>query len=64
MNNVGLAWKQVFSTYPELNNAHKGRVYSREEIKKILEYLPDVENRFCDFSFQFCGLRVGVCSSD
>lgn len=64
MNNVGLAWKQVFSTYPELNNTHKGRVYSREEIKKILEYSPDVENRFCDFSFKFCGLRVGACSSD
>ncbi|MGY5149567.1 MAG: integrase [Candidatus Nitrosopumilus sp. bin_68KS] len=60
MNNVGLAWKRVYSTYPELDNTHKGRGYSREEIKKFLEYSPDVEIDFVILASSSGGLRVGA----
>lgn len=60
MNNVGLAWKRIYSTYPELDNTYGGRGYTRYEIKKILEYSTSIETDFIILASSSGGLRLGA----
>lgn len=60
MNNLGLGWKRVYSTYPELDNINQGRGYSREEIKKLLEYSDSIDTDFIILASSSGGLRVGT----
>ncbi|MGQ0795576.1 MAG: integrase [Nitrosopumilaceae archaeon] len=60
MNGLGLPWKRVYSTYPELNNTHQGRGYSREEIQKLLEYSDGLSTDFILLASSSGGLRVGA----
>ena len=60
MNNLGLAWKRIYSTYPELDNKHQGRGYSLEELRKIYEYSDSIETDFIILASSSGGLRVGA----
>lgn len=59
MNDVGLPWKRIQTYYPELDNMHKGRGYTRDEIKKLLEYSDCIETDFIILASSSGGLRVG-----
>jgi hypothetical protein len=43
MSGVGLGWKRIYCTYPEEDNTHKGRGYTREEINTILKFTNPLE---------------------
>jgi len=60
MNGLGLGWKRIHSSFPELNNIHQGRGYTREEIKTILEHSNDVGLDFVILAASSGGLRIGV----
>ncbi|HUT06469.1 MAG TPA: hypothetical protein VMW74_07270 [Nitrosopumilaceae archaeon] len=60
MNDVLLPWHRIRSYYPELNNTHKGRGYTREEIKKLLEYSDSIDTDFILLASSSGGLRVGA----
>lgn len=38
MNEVPIAWKRVYSTFPESNGNSTGRGYTRQEIQKMLNF--------------------------
>lgn len=60
MNNIGVAWKLIYSTYPEQDNTHTGRGYSHSEIKRLLEYSNSIETDFIILASSSGGLRVGA----
>jgi len=60
MNDVSLPWHRIRSYYPELDNTHKGRGYTREEIKKLLEYSDSIDTDFILLASSSGGLRVGA----
>jgi len=60
MNDIGLPWKRIHTFYPESNNIHQGRGYTREEIKKLLEYSRYIETDFIILAASSGGLRVGA----
>lgn len=60
MNDLGLGWKRIYSTYPELDNTNQGRGYTREEIKKLLEYSDSIDTDFIILGSSSGGLRVGA----
>jgi hypothetical protein len=60
MNNLGLGWKRVDSTYPEFDNTNQGRGYTRDEIKKLLEYSDGIGTDFIILASSSGGLRVGA----
>ncbi len=60
MSDVSLPWHRIRSYYPELDNTHKGRGYTREEIKKLLEYSDSIDTDFILLASSSGGLRVGA----
>jgi len=60
MNDVGLAWKRIYTFYPEKDNIHQGRGYSKDEIKKLLEYSTDISTDFVILALSSGGLRLGA----
>ena len=60
MNGVGLAWKRINVMYPELNNIHKGRGYTREEIRTLLEHANSLSTQFVILAESSGGFRVGA----
>lgn len=60
MNNLGLGWKRIYSTYPEIDNTNQGRGYTREEIQKLLEYSDGIDTDFIILASSSGGLRVGA----
>ena len=60
MNSVGIAWNRVSILYPELNNIHKGRGYTREEIKVLLEHADSLAMQFVILAESSGGFRVGA----
>lgn len=60
MNGLGLGWKRIYSTYPEPNNTHQGRGYTREEISQMLEYSKGLDTDFIILASSSGGLRVGA----
>lgn len=60
MNALSLPWKRIHSLYPEFENKHGGRGYTREEIKKLLEYSDSVSTDFIILASSSGGLRVGA----
>lgn len=60
MNGLGLGWKRIYSTYPEKDNIHEGRGYTREEIKKMLEYSSDITTDFIILAMSSGGFRLGA----
>jgi integrase len=62
MNDVTLPWHRIRSYYPELDNTHKGRGYTRDEIKKLLEYSDSIDSDFIVLASSSGGLRVGAWS--
>ena len=59
MNGIGLAWNRVSTSYPENDNIHKGRGYTREEIKLMLEHSENLAIDFVILSQSSGGFRVG-----
>jgi len=60
MNDIGLAWKRIHTFYPELDNTNQGRGYTRDEIRKLLEYSNSIETDFIILASSSGGLRVGA----
>lgn len=60
MSGLGLGWKRIYSTYPEPDNTHQGRGYTKEEIKKMLEHSSKVDTDFIILASSSGGLRVGA----
>ena len=60
MNDIGLSWKRIYTFYPELNNTHQGRGYTKEEISKLLEYCTTIDTDFIILASSSGGLRVGA----
>ncbi len=60
MNGLGLGWKRIQATYPEKDNIHEGRGYTREEIKKMLEYSADIVTDFVILAMSSGGFRLGA----
>lgn len=60
MNDVGLAWKRIYTFYPEKNNIHQGRGYTREEIRKLLEYSGTIDTDFIILASSSGGIRIGA----
>lgn len=60
MNTLGLGWKRIYSTYPEIDNTNQGRGYTREEIQKLLEYSDGIDTDFIILASSSGGLRVGA----
>lgn len=60
MNDVGLAWKRIYTFYPEKNNIHQERGYTKDEIKKLLEYTTDISTDFVILASSSGGLRLGA----
>lgn len=60
MNNLGLGWKRIYTTYPEKDNTNQGRGYTREEIQKMLEYSSKIDTDFIILASSSGGLRVGA----
>ncbi len=60
MNGLGLGWKRIHSTYPEKDNIHEGRGYTRDEIKKMLEYSSDISTDFIILAMSSGGFRLGA----
>lgn len=52
MNNLGLGWKRIYTTYPEKDNTNQGRGYTREEIQKMLE--------FANYACLFLRIRIAT----
>lgn len=60
MSDVQLPWHRIRSYYPEQDNTHKGRGYTREEIQKLLEYSDSIDTDFILLASSSGGLRVGA----
>lgn len=60
MNGLGLGWKRIHSTYPEKDNIHEGRGYTRNEIRKMLEYSSDMATDFIILAMSSGGFRLGA----
>lgn len=60
MNELGLPWKKIRTLYPEIDNATQSRGYTREEIKKMLEFSDGVDTDFIILASSSGGLRVGA----
>ncbi len=60
MNNLGLGWKRIYTTYPEFDNTNQGRGYAREEIQKLLEHSNGIDTSFIVLASSSGGLRVGA----
>ncbi len=63
MNGVGIGWKRIYSTYPEEDNIHKGRGYTRDEIKLLLEHADGLATEFFILAACSGGMRVGAWSN-
>ena len=60
MSGLSLAWRRIYSAYPELDNITQGRGYTLEEIKKMLEHSPDIATDFIILASSSGGFRVGA----
>jgi len=60
MNGIGIGWKRIYSTYPEEDNIHKGRGYTRDEIKLLLEHADGLATEFFILAACSGGMRVGA----
>jgi hypothetical protein len=60
MNDLGLPWKRINSMFPERQNTHKGRGYTREEIKRLLAFANDLDIEFIILAASSGGLRNGT----
>ena len=59
MNSVPLAWKRVFSTFPEENNNFGGRGYTRQEIQKMLSFTKGALDKAIILVAASSGIREG-----
>jgi len=60
MNDVGLAWKRIYTFYPDQDNTYQGRGYTRTEIRKLLEYSASIDTDFIILASSSGGLRLGA----
>lgn len=59
MNGCGLGWKRIYSIYPERDNTHDGRGYTREEIQLLLEHSDGLSTDFLILAMSSNAMRVG-----
>ena len=60
MNDLGLPWKRINAMFPERQNTHKGRGYTREEIKRLLAFAGGLDTEFIILAASSGGLRNGT----
>ena len=59
MNGCGIGWKRIYSIYPERNNTHDGRSYTREEIQLLLQCSDGLSTDFLILAMSSNAMRVG-----
>jgi hypothetical protein len=59
MNEVPIAWKRVYSTFPESNGTNTGRGYTREEIQKMLNFTNGAIEKSIILLASSSGIRLG-----
>lgn len=59
MNEVPMAWKRVYSTFPESSNGNSGRGYTREEIQKMLNFTNGAIEKAIILVASSSGIRLG-----
>ena len=57
---INPSWKRIYTFYPEKNNTHQGRGYTKEEISKLLEYSNTIDTDFVILASSSGGLRLGA----
>lgn len=59
MNEVPIAWKRVYSTFPESSNGNSGRGYTREEIQHLLKFTNGAIEKAIILVASSSGIRLG-----
>lgn len=59
MNEVPIAWKRVYSTFPESSNSNSGRGYTREEIQKMMIFTNGAIEKAIILVASSSGIRLG-----
>jgi hypothetical protein len=59
MNEVPIAWKRVYSTFPESNNGNSGRGYTREEIQRMMIFTNGAIEKAIILVASSSGIRLG-----
>ena len=59
MNGVGMPWKRIQITYPEINNISNTREWKKDEIRTMLEYANGVLVRSIILMLASSGMRIG-----
>ena len=59
MNEVPIAWKRIYSTFPESNGGSTGRGYTREEIQKMLNFTNGAIEKSIILMAASSGIRLG-----
>lgn len=59
MNEVPIAWKRIYSTFPESSNGNSGRGYTREEIQKMLNFTNGAIEKAIILVASSSGIRLG-----
>lgn len=59
MNNVSIPWKRVYATFPEEDNIHDTKGWTREEIAAMLEHTRDPMDKAMVLVLASSGVRLG-----
>lgn len=59
MSGVGIAWKRIYSTFPESDNKQDTRGYTRQEIKTMLDFAQGAIDKAIILVASSSGVRVG-----
>ena len=59
MNNVSIPWKRVFATFPEADNIHDTKGWTRDEIAAMLEHTRDLMDKAMVLVLASSGVRLG-----
>ena len=62
MNGIGIPWKRVYATYPELDNLSDGRGYTKEEIQTMLNFAQGAVDHAIILVEASSGVRAGGLS--
>ncbi|RNJ78271.1 MAG: site-specific integrase [Nitrosopumilus sp. H8] len=58
MNDIVISWKRIYATYPELDNVHDTRGWTRQEIQRMLRFSRPMDRAMILVSAS-SGIRIG-----
>lgn len=59
MNDVTISWKQIYATFPEIDNISTGRGWTRQEIQRMLNFANGAVDRAIVLIAASSGIRAG-----